>query len=1004
MNTLATRGGGGHAWRRMKPFAITLVLGLACQQMFAAPPRSRENFDQGWLFSRYGLQADGTRLPEPGGNPQWAVKATASSEEAVAGREHPAFMAMDNDPATRWCASDATPGQWLALDLGKPTPLREITIDWDVTQTWKNPELPYAFVVEGSADGAKWLPMADLTKSPGTNPTRTDLTGGPRHLRVRTTAIGGTQWASIREIKLTGADGKPITNQTLPTGESPAAIDFADQAWRKLDVPHDWGIEGPFRLELAGETGKLPWRGIGWYRKHFTIPAADKGGRVFIDFDGAMAHAKVYCNGQYVGTWPYGYNSFRLDLTPCLRFGGDNILAVRLDTENWDSRWYPGAGIYRHVWLVKTRPVHVAHWGTYITTPEISADKGTVQIAVTLANASDSPANTTVTTEVFELLDSGLVPNRPPASGPADAAIPAQGETTVTQSITVPAPKLWSLEDPRRYVARTVVRAGDEVLDVYDTPFGFRTIRFTARDGFLLNGKRVFLKGTCNHHDLGALGAALNERALERQLEILREMGCNSLRTSHNPPAPELLEMADRMGFLVWDEAFDCWQHGKKPNDYNKLYAAWHEKDLVALVKRDRNHPSVIIWSIGNEVMEQGNVEMTKHLADTMRAVDPTRPVSNGYNNPNAGRSSGAVLGLDLMGVNYFFGDQDKWDNDPRYKNMPTIGSETSSCVTSRGEYFFGTQRGNWQISSYDLDHPGWGCTPDAQFRNHARWPHLLGEYVWTGFDYLGEPTPFGSGDNTQLLNFRNDPAKSAQLEKEMAELAKKAPPSRSSYFGIIDLAGFPKDRFYLYQAHWRPDLPMAHILPHWNWPDRAGEVTPVHVYTSGDEAELFLNGTSQGRKKKEPGKDFRLVWDQVKYHPGELKVVAYKDGKEWTTATVKTTGPAKQLALTADRTAIRTDGRDLSFVTVRVADDAGLTVPRSHPLIRFSIEGPGEIVAVDNGDPTSFESFQASQRKAFNGLALVIVRAKPGSTGPFTLTAASEKLAPASVVVTGAK
>jgi beta-galactosidase len=333
---------------------------------------------------------------------------------------------------------------------------------------------------------------------------------------------------------------------------------------------------------------------------------------------------------------------------------------------------------------------------------------------------------------------------------------------------------------------------------------------------------------------------------------------------------------------------------------------------------------------------------------------------------------------------------------------MPTMGSETSSCVSSRGEYFFGNNRTDWQVSSYDLDHPGWGCTPDAQFRVNARWPHLLGEFVWTGFDYLGEPTPFGSGDSTQLLNFRNDPAKRAQLEREMAELAKKTPPSRSSYFGIIDLAGFPKDRYYIYQAQWRPELPMAHLLPHWNWPDRIGQVTPVHVYTSGDEAELFLNGKSLGRKSKQPKVDFRLVWDDVKYQPGELKVVAYKAGKEWATDTVKTTGPAAKLALAADRAKIKSDGRDLSFITVRIADAENLTVPRAHDLVKFAIEGPGEVVAVDNGDPISFEPFQATQRKAFNGLALVIVRAKPGSSGPFTVHAAADGLAPAQIAITG--
>jgi len=400
--------------------------------------------------------------------------------------------------------------------------------------------------------------------------------------------------------------------------------------------------------------------------------------------------------------------------------------------------------------------------------------------------------------------------------------------------------------------------------------------------------------------------------------------------------------------------------------------------------------------------MEQTDVALTRHLVDVVHALDPTRPVSNGYNNPDGGRSSGAAMALDIMGVNYFFGNQAHFDNDPRYKDKPTIGSETSSCVSSRGEYFFGTNQANWQVSSYDQGSPGWGCSPDSQFSICERLPHILGEFVWTGFDYLGEPTPYNSGA-TNLLNFRNDPAKRAELEKELERLKKSAPPSRSSYFGIVDLAGFPKDRFYNYQAHWRPQLPMAHILPHWNWPDCVGQVTPVHVYTSGDEAELFLNGKSLGRKKKGQYQ-YRLIWNDVKYEPGELKVVAYKDGKQWATDAVKTTGAAAELAATADRAVIKNDGEDLSFITVRVADAAGLTVPRSHPVIKFAVDGPGEIVATDNGDATSFESFQAHEHKAYNGLCLVIVRAKRGESesGTFTVKATADGLTTAVVQVQG--
>ena len=980
-------------------FAISSLTAIASDDA-----RTRESFDNDWRFARFGLQADGTRKTEPGNEGGWSIDITASSVESAAGREHPAAWAMDGDASTRWCADGSAPNQWLCLDLGTAQAIGFVSVNWDVTESWKEARLPYGYFVEGSADGRTWTVLVDHAATPAmVNPVADKVSGTHRFIRIRTTSVIGGQWASIREIVLHDPAGRAIVNKKVSAGTAPSATAYDDSAWRKLDVPHDWGVEGPFRIELRGDTGKLPWRGIGWYRKHFTVSKADEGKRVFVDFDGAMAYAKVWCNGEYVGTWPYGYNSFRMDITPFLKLGQENVLAVRLDTEQWDSRWYPGAGIYRHVWLVKTQPVHVGHWGTYVTTPEVTADSATVKQVVTLDNQSAAAAQATVRCDILELGADGKPGAKVASSADASAEIAAAGSAAVTLQAKVAHPKRWDIVAPVRYLARTVVTVGGKVVDSYDTPFGIRTLEFTARDGFKLNGRRVEVQGTCNHHDLGALGAALNDRALERQLEILKSMGCNSLRTSHNPPAPELLDLADRMGFLVWDEAFDCWAHGKRANDYCRLYNEWHVKDLQAMVHRDRNHPSVFIWSIGNEVMEQTNVEMTKHLADTVRAEDPTRPVSNGYNNPDGGRGSGACVALDIMGVNYFFGQQDKWDKDPRYEHKPTIGSETSSCVSSRDEYFFGANRNNWQITSYDVDRPGWGCDPDTQFRTLARWPHILGEYVWTGFDYLGEPTPFNS-DETNLLNFRTDPSKRKELEAELARLEKSSPPSRSSYFGIVDLAGFPKDRFYNYQAHWRPDLPMAHLLPHWNWPERVGQKVPVHLYTSGDEAELFLNGQSLGRKAKTPGKDFRLVWDDVVYAPGELKAVAYKNGKVWATDTRKTTGPAAGVALKADRETIRNDGRDLSFVTVRIADKNGLTVPRAHNLVKFEVSGPGEIVAVDNGDATSFESFQASQRKAYNGLALVIVRAKPGQTGAITLKALSEGLAGASIKIRAAE
>ncbi len=783
------------------------------------------------------------------------------------------------------------------------------------------------------------------------------------------------------------ADG---TYREEPAGlESP---DYIDQEWRKLDLPHDWAIEGPFRIELKGETGKLPYQGIGWYRKYFFVPAEDAGKQYFIDFDGAMAYAKIWLNGHYVGTWPYGYSSFRMNLTPYLNFGGRNLLAVRLDTEKWESRWYPGAGIYRHVWLVKTNPVHVGHWGTFISTPEITGSSALVKMDVTLENDDMAPVEAVIRTAVFELNDKNVPWVKVAAFDEPTVRIEPGTSVVATAHARISNPKLWDIESPNRYVAQTVIRINGRIVDMYNTPFGIRTIEFTARNGFRLNGRRVAIQGTCNHHDLGALGAAINTSALRRQLKILKEMGCNSLRTSHNPPAPELLELADQMGFLVWDEAFDTWKTGKRKLDYNQIYDEWHEKDLVALVRRDRNHPSVFIWSIGNEVMDQQNVKMTKHLAEIVSREDPTRPVSNGYNDPDNSRAVGSVQALDIMGVNYFFGQQAKWDADPRYQDMPTIGSETSSCVTSRGVYFFDKDYQDWQISSYDLTRPDWGCSPDDQFRVNAGIPHLLGEYVWTGFDYLGEPTPYNS-DETNLLNFRSDPTKKAELEKKLEELSKTNPTSRSSYFGIIDLAGFPKDRFYLYQSQWKPDLPMAHILPHWNWKGRNGQITPVHVYTSGDEAELFVNGKSVGRKAKRPGEDFRLVWDSVKYQPGKVEVVAYKNGKKWASDAVKTTGEPAKLSLVPDKKTISSDEPELAFITVKVLDKEGLVVPGSNPGIKFEIEGPGEIVATDNGDATSFVPFQSHEREAFNGLALVIVKARKRAGGRIIIKATSKGL-----------
>jgi beta-galactosidase len=772
---------------------------------------------------------------------------------------------------------------------------------------------------------------------------------------------------------------------------------FDDSGWRQLNLPHDWGIEGPFKQEYFGGTGKLPYWGIGWYRKHVPLAKTDDGKRVFLQIDGAMSYSMVWVNGHFAGGWPYGYTSYQLELTPYLNFGGDNVISIRLDNPDSSSRWYPGGGIYRHVWLLKTAPIHVTTNGTYLTTPTVSADSATVDLKTSVDNQTALSADVSLSTKVYE-----LKPDDTPGDAvmgealPTKATIPAGTRQMTDATITVPHPKLWDLATPNRYVAVTTVSQNGTAVDRYETPFGIRTIRFDPNNGFFLNDKHVEINGVCDHADLGALGAAINTRALQRQLEILKEMGCNALRTSHNPPSPEILNLCDKMGVLVMDESFDCWEHGKTANDYHLLFDDWHSKDLRSLVRRDRNHPSVIMWSIGNEVPEQGwGAKMAQGLADIVHSEDRTRPVTAACDVPDAG-FNGFQKALDVFGYNYKYGSYEGFHE--KNPTEPVFGSETASTISSRGEYFFplGHSEVNFQVSSYDLTAPSWASPPDPELKAEAKFPFVFGQFVWTGFDYLGEPTPYNN-DTTNLLNF-TDPVEKAKMAAEMAALGKLHVPSRSSYFGAIDLAGFKKDLFYLFQAAWRPDYPMAHILPHWNWPERVGQVTPVFVYTSGDEAELFLNGQSLGRKKKDG--EFRLRWDDVVYQPGDLKVVAYKNGQPWSQDEVKTTGAATQLLMTPDRSTLKADGDDLSYITVSIADKDGLTVPRTSNSIQFEISGPGEIVATDNGDATSLVSFQSKQRKAFNGLALVIVRTAAGQTGDIHVQAKSDGLAGAQVTL----
>lgn len=790
-----------------------------------------------------------------------------------------------------------------------------------------------------------------------------------------------------------------------PAVDAPyARLGFDDSAWSQVRLPHDWAIAGPF-LETGpyGGMGRLKTWGPAWYRKTLDLSAADRGKSIFLDVDGAMAYASVWVNGRLAGGWPYGYNSFRVDLTPYVTPGERNQVAIRLDNTPESARWYPGAGLYRNVWITKTAPLHVGQWGVHITTPQVSKESAQVAWRVTLDNKGAAPARADVVTELLVLDAQGKPSGKPVARVTSAAATVAPGASAgIEGTATLTRPRLWGplpTQQPHRYLAVTTVRQDGRVVDRVETPFGIRTVRFDANQGVFVNGEKIPLRGVNNHHDLGALGSAFNVRAAERQLEMLQQMGANALRMSHNPPDPQLLALTDRMGILVVDEVFDSWQRKKTPLDFHLIFDDWHEQDLRSMIRRDRNHPSVIMWSIGNEVGEQytdkDGAAIARRLHGIAREEDPSRPTTTAMNYAKPDMPLPAEV--DLISLNYQgegirqdpeFEGTDRIRTPPQYPafhakfpDKAILTSESASAFSSRGVYFFPVHPANssivrdgrggdsklQQVSSYELYAVDFGSSADKVFAALDRHPYVAGEFVWTGFDYLGEPTPYYG--------------------------------ARSSYTGIIDLAGFKKDRFYLYQSRWRPDLKMAHILPHWTWPERVGQVTPVHVFTSGDEAELFVNGKSQGRQKKAPF-TYRLRWDDVKYEPGEVRVVSYKDGKEWARASVKTAGAATALQASADRTTIAGDGRDLSFVTVRIVDQAGIDAPRTSQRVRFTVEGPGELVATDNGDPTSFEPFPSPERAAFNGLVLGIVRARPGASGPITVRAVADGLTPASVTL----
>ncbi|KAH7079049.1 glycoside hydrolase superfamily [Paraphoma chrysanthemicola] len=787
---------------------------------------------------------------------------------------------------------------------------------------------------------------------------------------------------------------------------------FDDSTWEELTLPHDWAIKGPYYVgdptPITGGMARLPSQGVAYYRRKLSVSVEDVEKITYLDIDGAMSYAMVWLNGNLVGGWPYGYNSFRLDLTPYLKPGDDNQIAIRLDNPVDSSRWYPGAGLYRNVWLTKVQHTHVAHWGTYVTTKDISNDSATIDITVQIESRSNGTEELAVITDIHVYDAATKKAGEKVAQFPR-GLLTSGGSTkqSLNASVTIQNPRLWGphpQQKPSMYVAVTRLVQADNTTthDTYRTPFGIRSFTYSGDQGLSINGERLRIQGVNEHcHDLGALGSAWNDRAAERKLEHLRELGVNAIRMAHNPPSTELLELCDRMGFIVMDEIFDCWERQKTPNDFHLIFPEWHEADLRSFIRRDRNHPSIYAWSVGNEVGEQTccgerGYEIGRLLNDIVKSEDPTRPVTASMNvaKPNQTFPEAFdILNLNYQGEGIRDTPQYAWTNGtrtpPQYKpfhdkfpDKMLAESESAAALSSRGTYLFPVTELNsapvnnsngggnstlYFVQAYELHTANFGSSADKVFAAQDANPFVAGEFVWSGWDYLGEPEPYYS--------------------------------ARSSYFGIIDLAGFPKDRYYLYQSRWRPDLKIAHILPHWNWPERIGQVTPVHVFTNGDEAELFVNDVSQGRKKLGTA-EYRFRWDEVVYQPGEVRVVTYKNGKEWANSSVKTTGAAATLRLTPDRDEIVADGLDLSFVTVEIVDANGDLVRTANNVISFSIEGPGNIVATDNGFEADFVPFGSKERNAFNGLALVIVSAKKGEKGEIKIVARARGLEVGSAII----
>lgn len=779
-------------------------------------------------------------------------------------------------------------------------------------------------------------------------------------------------------------DNWQFINSEVTDAENP---ETSTTNWETVTVPHDWAIKGPFDKEIdkqmvrvtqdmdkvakerTGRTGALPHIGIGWYRKTFTLPEFEIGKKALLVFDGAMSDAQVFINGEKVGNWPFGYNYFYFDISEYLK-DGENLLAVRLENKPFSSRWYPGAGIYRKVQIIVKDEVNFKQWGTFITTPFISDEVAKVNIKTEV-----NGENVKVVTEIKD----------------ADGKVVAEKTSyemfgnMVEQNIAVLNPNIWDIETPYLYTAHSKLFQNNTLKDEQITHFGIRSVVYVRGKGLILNGEVTKFKGVCLHHDLGPLGAAVNKAAVKRQLTILKDMGCNAIRSSHNMPSHEQLELCDEMGFLFLAETFDEWAKPKVKNGYNRFFDEWAEKDVVNLVRATRNHPCIVMWSSGNEVPDQWGdegVKRAKWLQDIFHREDPTRPVTVGMDQMANTLKNGFGAIMDIPGLNYRLPLYNE-----AYEKFPQgfiLGSETASTVSSRGVYKFPVEQykdktyNDFQSSSYDLEACRWSNVPDDDFVWQDDYDWVIGEFVWTGFDYLGEPTPYN-----------------------------EAWPSRSSYFGICDLAGLPKDRYYLYRSRWNILDETLHVLPHWNWEGREGEITPVFVYTSYNSAELFVNGISQGiqKKSKETNQHrYRLMWMDVKYEPGTIKVVAFDgDGKPVVKKVIHTAGKSHHLELSADKEKIVADGKDLSYVTVSVVDKDGNLCPNANNKLNFEVSGVGTFKAVCNGDATSLEMFHLPTMKTFSGKLVVTVQSL-GNAGDIKLEVKGKGLKTAEIIIAANK